>query len=333
MAKDFLNRHKAARPKPKPKGAKRLSLKTSSQFFQHLKDHKTALRVSFKVLTQNSLSAWLTILAIGIILVLPLSGYLFYHHMNQLHHTLDKGNQLTAFVHGDLSTKKVNELIQNLKAIEEVQTVTHQTPQSALEEFEQKTNLGDLVALLPSNPLPHVLIITPKDAYQTLPSVEALKVVLEAHPDIDQVIMDLDWVKKIEALNHLIAKIVSMVIIFIGIGCVVILTNTIRLNLEKHREELYIFSLMGATDAYIRRPFVYRAVIYGILGATTAYGLVFLGLRLLQKPTEALAELYRQVVQIDTIPIEALFSLIVFSVFLSVLSAKLAIWQYNERLR
>lgn len=328
-----MDRKTPITPQAKRKGAKPLSQNFKDTIQQLAREHKKSFLIGLTTLKQHPLSAWLTILAIGIILVLPLGGYVVFNHINTMTQYIDKGNQLTIFLKIDVKQNEVQPLIQQLQAIQEIESIEHQTPDSALAEFQAKTNLGDLMTLLPKNPLPNVLVINPRETYQSYESMQALKDVLEKNPKVDHIVMDLDWVKKIEALSQLIAKIVSLISLFISVGCIVILSNTIRLSLERHREELFIFSLMGATQAYIRRPFIYRAIIYGLLGALLAYCFVFISLQMLKEPTAALAELYRQVVDIDTIPLKAFIGLIFFSLTLSWLSAKLAIWQYHERLK
>lgn len=312
--------------------AKRSSSSFKSKCIQHLKAHQNAFITGLKALQDHPLSAWLAILAIGIVLVLPLSGYLFFSQLDHISKQFDQAHELTAFLNGDLSNREVDQVIAKFNAVQEVESIIHQTPESALKEFESKTNIGELVNLLPKNPLPHVLVISPKLEYQTPESMQALQNLLLAEPLINEVTLDIAFVQKLQALNQLVAKAVLLITIFIGIGCVVILSNTIRLSLERHRDEIYIYSLMGATDAYIRRPFIYRAVIYGLFGALTAIMLVMVALYLLQGPMSHLAQLYQQIVYIDGIGFKPMISLIMFSLFLSVVSAKLAIWQYNERL-
>lgn len=319
------NRRRAATAKPVQSNIK-------GKLHQLIKAHQSAFYAGVRALKESPLSTWLAVLAIGIVLVLPLSGYLVFNQINQLHSKLDSGHEVTAFVEGKLSQTKIDQIIANLNTIEEIQSITHQTPESALREFEAKTDIGDLVNLLPSNPLPHVLVITPKAEYQSPQSMQALQSLLLKNPEIDQVVLDIEFIQKLEAVNQLVAKGVLLISLFIGIGCVVILSNTIRLSLERHRDEIYIFSLMGATESYIRRPFVYRAMIYGLLGACTAIALVMLALFMLKGPMASLAQLYQQVVTIDSIPLVAVASLVIFSVLLSIFSAKLAIWQYNEKL-
>lgn len=312
------------------RGARKVHLNTKGKLVQLLHAHQAAFLTSLRALKDSPLSAGLAVLAIGIVLVLPLSGYLVYNQINHLYHQFDTGHELSAFLDGSIPEHKVEQLIAQLSQIEEVQSVLHQTPQSALEEFERKTDMGDLLKLLPSNPLPHVLIITPKSEYLSPDSMQALKATVAGFPEVDEVALDLDFIQKLAAINQVVIKIVTIVTFFIAVGCVVILSNIIRLSLERHRDEIQVYALMGATDAYIRRPFIYRAVTYGLMGAATAIALVFAGLSLLNEPMRGLEQLYQQVVYINSIPLTAVICLVFFSVLLSIISAKLAIWQYNE---
>lgn len=316
--------------KSRGKGARHLEHSFAYSLLHALQHHKQAFFRSLKTLASHPLGTSLTVVALGIILTLPLGGYVIANHFHQVYASLDKGTELTVFLEVGVSEKEALKLKTQFEAIEEVEQIRYKSAEQSLQEFKKSTDLNDIIQLLPENPLPAQLLVKPKDLYSSTSNLKELKEAIASTPQVDEVILDMDWVEKLDAIYRVVVKAVWLLCTLIGLGVIVILTNTIRLSLEKHRDEIVILSLIGATPSYIRRPFIYRAFLYGFLGALLASTLVILALKALAQPISELAVLYSDVLRLDAVPFYAIIALIFSCFILSWLSARLAIMQYSE---
>ncbi|MBK1702038.1 permease-like cell division protein FtsX, partial [Thiococcus pfennigii] len=163
----------------------------------------------------------------------------------------------------------------------------------ALAEFRAYSGLEDVLAGLPGNPLPVVLSIVPPPAAGDAAALEGLAAALERLPETDLVRHDADWVHRFQALVELAQRGVSILASVLGLALLLIVGNTIRLEIENRRDEIRIQELVGATNAFIRRPFVYAGLWYGLLGGLVACLLVIVGLLLIQAPVSRVASLYQ----------------------------------------
>jgi cell division transport system permease protein len=163
---------------------------------------------------------------------------------------------------------------------------------AALQEFREFSNFGAALDALTDNPLPHALVVRPSSTHASPAEIDALRRHLQNWPEVDLVQVDTEWVKRFHSILDLVRRVLALVAGLLAIGVIVIVGNTIRLDIENRRMEIEVTKLVGGSDAFVRRPFLYSGFWYGLLGGGLACGLVALGAWLLQEPVGRLAGLY-----------------------------------------
>ena len=206
---------------------------------------------------------------------------------------LDRNAQLTAFLRHDLNetqTASVASALRQWDAVKHVRVVTRTV---ALAEYQQMTGFDDVEAIFEGrNPLPDLIAITPRDGKSDRAALVALRDRVSAQTEVESVQLDLMWVDRLAAIIETLRRLVQVLFAMLGLGILLIVGNTIRLGIESRREEIGIIRLFGATDAFIRRPFLYTGLWYGLTAGGVACVLVASAARLAAGPVERLVTLY-----------------------------------------
>ena len=259
---------------------------------RYLERHLQALIGSLGQLWRQRVNTLLTALVIGVSLALPASLLLGLATLQQATAGWDGDARLTAYLKTNLPDADAAELAGKLRReLDGEARVTLIDRAQALAEFERSSGLGEALALLGDNPLPAALVLTPAgraDEAQLTRLAERLR----ALPQVDDVQADLDWVRRLNALLELGRRTVWVFAALLGTGVVLVTGNTIRLAIFNRRAEIEITKLIGGTDAFIRRPFLYWGLLQGLAGGIVAM-LLLLGVHIaLAGPVRTLAGLY-----------------------------------------
>ena len=174
----------------------------------------------------------------------------------------------------------------------DVESVRLITADEALAEFKQQSGFGDALDQLSENPLPHTLVVRP-GAANTSQSIVLLQEELGNLPEAEFVQVDTEWVRRFHAILDIIEQAIVIGAALLGAAIIVIIGNTIRLDIQNRREEIEVTKLIGASNAFVRRPFLWSGFWYGLFGGLLALGLVLYGLYLLEEPVARLAGLYQ----------------------------------------
>jgi cell division transport system permease protein len=172
--------------------------------------------------------------------------------------------------------------------------VTLITAAQALEEFRAQSGFGDALDALTDNPLPHVLSIQPTAAAEGPQQLDALRAWLMAWPEVDAVELDRDWVVRFNAILGLLRRVVVVTAALLGCAVVAVVGNTIRLEILNRRAEIEVTKLVGASDAFVRRPFLYTGMFYGVGAGLLAWGIVATARAVLAPAAAQLAAAYGQ---------------------------------------
>ena len=234
-----------------------------------------------------------TVLAIGVAISLPLALYVILDNAHRAMGGLDRSVRLTAFLRHDIEetrTASVASALRQWDAVEHVHVVTRA---AALAEYQQMTGFDDVRAIFEGqNPLPDVIVITPGDETSSRAALAALRDRVSARAEVASVELDLAWVDRLAAILETLRRIVQILFAMLGLAILLIVGNTIRLGIESRREEIGIVRLFGATDAFVRRPFLYTGLWYGLTAGGIACALVAAATRLAAGPVEHLVTLY-----------------------------------------
>jgi cell division transport system permease protein len=260
----------------------------SSYFTRHLQ----ALFGALGRLIRAPLATMLTLIVIGVALSLPAGLALLVNNMRLA--TGDLGNAVDFSVHFKLGTpiERVRQIARSAGERPGVEAITVKTADQALEEFKQASGFGDALSALTDNPLPHHLIVRPRPSASGPTEVENLRRYFTAFPEVELVQLDLDWVRRLHSLLDVLRRVFWVVVAVLGLGVLAVIGNTIRLEIQHRRAEIEVTKLVGGSNAFVRRPFLYTGLFYGLGGALFAAVILSGGLAYLQQAVGELSAQY-----------------------------------------
>lgn len=279
-------------------------------------------------LYRTPLASLMTIAVIGIALALPSGLYLLTGNLQKLGSQWDGGANLSVFLHKTVSGVQARQLKQTLAQWPEIDRVQLITPEQALAEFRELSGFGQALDLLDDNPLPSVLAIKPASEYASALAAQTLTEKLRSLPEVELAQLDLQWVKRFNAIMEIIQRTIRVMAVLLGLAVLLIIGNTIRLEIQNRREEIEITKLIGATNGFIRRPFLYAGLWYGAFGALAGALLVELALLQLLGPVQHLAGLYQSDFSLDIINFGELFYLLAAGALLGLAGAWIAVGRH-----
>jgi cell division transport system permease protein len=243
-------------------------------------------------LARAPLSTAFTVLVIAIALTLPTALGLAIISVRDVTGNFANAIDVTVYFKQDVSLDKVRQLASSLRQRSGIATVELVTADDALRTFREQSGFGAALGALDSNPLPHALDVRPSADAATPARMETLRRYLTAWPEVELVQVDSEWVQRLNAILDLLRRVVTGAAVLLGTGVLAVVGNTIRLEIYNRRAEIEVTKLVGGSNAFVRRPFLYTGLYYGILGAVLAALLVLAGLWLLSGPVTRLATSY-----------------------------------------
>jgi cell division transport system permease protein len=254
--------------------------------------HLQTLIGSLGRLAGQPVATAMTMAVIGIALALPASLHLLVTNLQGLSGHWDDSIELSLYLEHGQSEARAAALADEIRAWPQVGGVQLITADEALARFREGSGLGDAVDALDVNPLPHLIAVRPGAGHDHADAIEALAERLRALPEADVVQADAEWVRRLFAMLEIARRLAALAAALLAIGVLVIVGNTIRLDIQNRRDEIEVTKLIGGTDGFIRRPLLYGGFWYGLGGGLVALAVVQLGLYALAGPVERLSGLY-----------------------------------------
>jgi len=252
--------------------------------------HRDNLVGAVRRLTGQPFASSLTILVIAIALALPAGLRVAVNNADAVSNTWQSAADFTVYLKLDVSDDTAKRTARAIENRDDVAGVTVIDRDQALAEFRAQSGFGEALEALDGNPLPHTLVVRP--ASGIVGDVEALANAIGALPETDLVQVDTAWVTRLRAMLALTSRLVDFATVLLGLAVAIVVGNTIRLEINNRSVEIEVTKLVGGTDGFIRRPFLYLGLCYGLAGALVAEIVIALGLLLLGPPVRALAALY-----------------------------------------
>lgn len=243
-------------------------------------------------LSRNPFASALTLLVIALALALPAALRLFVNNAQLAMGGFANSVDLTVYLKTDVPLAKAEQLAVAARERSEVAQVTLIPADQALEEFRKYSGFGAALEALKDNPLPHVLHIRPRVSAESAATLESLRHYLSAWPEVDTVQMDTEWVNRLNAILEVLQRLLAMAALLLGLGVLAIIGNTIRLEILNRRAEIEVTKLVGGSNAFVRRPFLYSGILYGIGGGLLAWAIVAIAAMVLGQPVATLSHLY-----------------------------------------
>lgn len=312
-----------------------MSTKTqaSSPLRSRITQHKEAFSYSLAHLWQNPISTWITLAAIAIALSLPAGLYILLGNLKTLTDDNREVPTISIYIKQNITEQQAQdraELLSELKDIENVKLIKRE---DGLKHMKQISGVQDIIDTVGGNPLPHVLVVTPRMSMfgDSDINLDELALRLENYPEVDSVQMDTEWVQRLRAILNIAERVVLVVGFLLGLTVLLVVGNTIRLNIENRREEIEVSQLVGATTAYVRRPFLYGGVWYGLFGGILSLVIVHSSLLFMIAPVNRLAELYGSHYYVSGLGTSATLIILVCSSVLGLFGAWIAMTQHLRR--
>jgi cell division transport system permease protein len=258
----------------------------------YLVRHAHALVSSAGHLARAPVATVFTVLVMGLALALPLGLDVLVRNVREATGNFSGAVGMSAYLRTEVTEQRARQLAATARARAGVGTVTLITAEQALTQFRAQSGFGAALDALEGNPLPHVLAITPAAPNANPADVESLRRYLAAWPEVESVQLDGAWVARFNAILNLLRRSVLLAAGLLGLGVVAVVGNTIRLEIQNRRAEIEVTKLVGGTNGFVRRPFLYTGALYGLLGGLVGWLVIEASLRALGPAAAQLAQSY-----------------------------------------
>ncbi len=272
--------------------------------------HVQTLVASLGKLVRQPFGSALTIGVIGLGLSLPACLHLVVVNASAITAGIEDTVQLSVYLDRPLSAEQADKVRRSIDARDDVLSAELVTPEQGLKEFEEMSGFGEALRALGDNPLPYAVTIRPAPLFDSPAAVETLADELRTLPEVDLVQVDTEWVQRLHAILDALAQVVWLAAALLGLGVLAIVGNTIRLDINGRREEIEVIKLVGGSNAFVRRPFLYSGTWYGLGGGLLAWALVTAAVGFLASPVERVAALYGSGIRLQGLDGDAILLLV-----------------------
>jgi len=294
----------------------------------YLLRHAQVFLYTLGQLARSPITTLMTLLVIAITLVLPSGLYVLLENLQSLGGSFGDSVRITVFLDKSASPDQTSSVLNRLRADQRIQKIRYLNPQQALDDFKSISGFGSVIDRLGENPLPGVVTVIPAAGQLPLNKLEALALDLGKMDHVDFAQLDSKWVERLRILLQLGARGVYILATLLALGVLLIIGNTIRLAVLNRRREIEIIKLVGGTDAFVRRPFLYSGTLQGAIGAIIAVGLLYAVLAGLAGPVAELSLAYGGQFSLRGPGLAGSALLILAGGLLGWLGARLAVWRH-----
>jgi cell division transport system permease protein len=286
--------------------------------------HLQTLIGSLGRLSKQKLATWLTILVIGIALALPASLHLLVTNAQTAIGSWSRAVDLSVFLKRPTSAEEARRIADRVRQRRDVAAVDVVLADEALKEFRRESGFGAAIDALNENPLPHTLIVRPAADYTNAAGLSSLAADIRQLPSVDVVQLDTEWVNRLEAILEATRRGLLLAAGVLALGVLVIVGNTIRLDIQNRRAEIEVTKLVGGSDAFVRRPFLYNGVWYGLGGAAVAWVVTVTAVAVLKPAIARVAGLYGSHFELTGLGVQPSLILLGAGIFLGWLGSYVA---------
>lgn len=297
--------------------------------------HSYSFFSSLGALLAHRVGTLMTVMVLGIAILLPLGLYVTLTNLDRVDLAEDEWGALTVFMTPHADSGQARGLGDRLAARDDVDSVTLVSPEQGMQEFRAASGFGPSLELLETNPLPWVISVTPAGAgAQAMEErVHGLTAYLEAQDGVESVAYDYKWLQRLGRLLELGRAAVTILTVLFALAVVVVIANTIRLDVAARAEEIEVLALVGANNGFIRQPFLYAGFWYGLLGSVVAMVLINLALVYLHGPIARLLDSYGQRAELLGLDGWQTLGLLLGGGLLGLAGAWISVQRYLRRLR
>lgn len=248
--------------------------------------HGFSLLASLGRIASRPFAALLTISVMALALALPLGLWQVLANVERFAGNVQASREISVFLKPEIDVPGARAVVEALQDRGDVARATLKTPEQGLQELRERTGLAEAIDAAGDNPLPSVVVVVPRGD-ETL-----LAASLRTLPEADQVQHDAQWRQRLDGWLRFGNRVAWVLATLFGLGALLVVGNTVRLDIQSRREEIGVLQLLGASDGFIRRPFLYLGAWYGLIAGALALALLSAAASALQPPIAELAASY-----------------------------------------
>ena len=276
------------------RGASGKNIRFGDRWRDYKSHHRATIRESLGKLLREPLQTLMTVAVIAIALALPAALYLTVENIQQLGSNFESSAQITVFVKKGAQPQAIESLRTQLDGLSGVDSTTYISAKQALLEFKALSGFGSALRDLDENPLPAVFLVQPAVSEPIdMGQINRLMTKIASFAVVDDVQIDMVWLQRLHSLTEMGRKVALALGATLGLGVLLVIGNTIRLSIQSRRDEIIVIKLVGGTNAYVRRPFLYTGLLLGLFGALSAAIMIYASLLWLSSSVASLADLYQ----------------------------------------
>jgi cell division transport system permease protein len=287
--------------------------------FTHIRQAITSLGE----LWRSPLWTLITVAVLGVSMTLPTTLHLLVKNIQQVSRSYDQSFEISLFLKNDTTPTEISTLVTLLQGDPQVAKVRLIDKAAAMSEFKQQSGFGEALAFLDQNPLPDVLLITPKINQPA--AAEALMQKLQKERYVELAKLDISWLERLAALMNLLQQAVYTIAILLLSAALLVIGNTIRLSIMDKKTEIEVMKLVGATDAFIQRPFLYTGIWLGVFGGFLAFVVVEVMLWWLRSAIATVTQLYQSDFVLNSLTMQEFGWLMLIAVLLGLVGSYIAV--------
>ncbi|MFT5656829.1 MAG: cell division transport system permease protein [Gammaproteobacteria bacterium] len=319
------------RNRPPTSNTRRNRPPTSNKLVAYFLHHIQSLVFSLGKIYKAPTTTIMTVAVIGITLSLPGGFYLFLKNIEAMSGDLKSSTQITLYLDLKLNEESAKTLTQKIAEYDTVQTTRFISREAALEAFRQSSGFGKSIDTLSSNPLPHTIIVEPLPVADTF-AIKNLLNSLQSLSEVEIAKLDTEWLERLFTILEIAKRAVAIITLLFAFAVLLIIGNTIRLDIQNRYQEIIVTKLIGATNAFIRRPFLYGGLWYGLFGGIISWLIVELGYLAISGPLDRLNLLYQAELDVVTFSFQDFIILIASSTLLGLTGSWIAVAKHLNQI-
>ncbi len=320
-----MAKHRHRTPNRRHKGHSGLNRRRLSAW---LAQHQEVARESLERMAQQPLASLMTVAAVAIALALPAALVVVLDNVKTLGGDWQRSAAVSIFLEQSIDETQGEQLRQRLLQRPEIESAALISRADGLAEFRAYSGLGGALEQLTENPLPVVLEVQLRLSALEPMQLEPVLETLEGMPEVAFLREDAEWAQRFQAILGLLRTGIALLAVLLGLGVLLVIGNTVRLEIENRRDEIHIMSLVGATRAFARRRFVYSGAWYGLFGGLVAWILVTLMVWVMASQTDSLARLYDRSFAVQGLDALAVTTLLLGGILLGIIGSWIAVGRH-----
>lgn len=292
----------------------------------YLARHKASIRNALERFNLHRWTTFFVCIVVAMALVIPSSFILLSKNLLQLDALFASASEISIYLKKEISNAEVNNLMQEIRQAPGVGEVQYISAEEGLKTFADSIAQPSLLSILKDNPLPAVLLLKPNNNRPE--TINALTGLLHSYTGIAEIQVDKDWLVKLSALTRFWKALTLTFTVLFSLAVILTIAHTIQFALERYRQEIEIFQLMGASKSMIQRPFLYAGFFYGLFGGLVATLIVSIFMLFLMPAIAHLAAVFNLSFTLHFFSFKTAFEIIIFSAFLGLFGAFMTVYKY-----